>query len=225
MLRLRSKMSRAAVPWWNTMIRWKATMRPFALGTRWMAGFLITEVLSRSGMGTIFKAEDTQHGNALVAVKVPHLEYESDPDFFSRFQREERIGLELNHPFILKFIPVQGQKSRPLHRYGVSERLHTGALAQGDAAIAGKGRAQDRQPDVRRPAVHARPRDHPPRPEAPKRDDLPRPDDSHHGLRHRPGRQLTADHPRRQYAHHGHAGLHGAGAGQGQARRQAHGHL
>jgi serine/threonine protein kinase len=87
--------------------------------------FLITEVLSRSGMGTILKAEDTQNGTRLVAVKVPHLEYESDPNFFSRFQREERIGLELNHPFILKFIPVE-DKSRP---YIVTEYLKGCTLA------------------------------------------------------------------------------------------------
>jgi serine/threonine-protein kinase len=60
-----------------------------------------------------------------VAVKVPHLEYESDPNFFSRFQREERIGLELNHPFILKFIPVE-DKSRP---YIVTEYLKGCTLA------------------------------------------------------------------------------------------------
>jgi serine/threonine-protein kinase len=70
-------------------------------------------------MGTIFKAEDNQDGNRVVALKVPHLEYESDPNFFSRFQREERIGLELDHPFILKFIPVEN-KSRP---YIVTEYL------------------------------------------------------------------------------------------------------
>ncbi len=81
--------------------------------------FLVTDVLSRSGMATIFKAEDSQNQNRLVAVKVPHLEYESDPNFFSRFEREERIGLELNHPFILKFIPVEN-KSRP---YIVTEYL------------------------------------------------------------------------------------------------------
>ena len=81
--------------------------------------FLITEVLSRSGMATIFKAEDQQHANQVVAVKVPHLEYESDPNFFSRFQREEKIGLELHHPFILKFVPVEN-KSRP---YIVTEYL------------------------------------------------------------------------------------------------------
>ncbi len=86
---------------------------PFGPGDTLDGRFLITEVLSRSGMGWIFKAHDTHNGNAAVALKVSHLHYESDPGFFSRFQREERIGLELNHPFILKFIPVQGQKSRP----------------------------------------------------------------------------------------------------------------
>jgi len=92
---------------------------PFQPGHLLDDRFQITEILSRSGMGTIFKAEDKQDGNRFVAVKVPHLEYESDPNFFSRFQREERIGLELNHPFILKFIPVEN-KSRP---YIVTEYL------------------------------------------------------------------------------------------------------
>ena len=99
---------------------------PFHPGDMLDGRFLITEVLSHSGMGCIFKAQDTRNGNALVAVKVPHLEYESDPGFFSRFQREERIGLELNHPFILKHIAVQGQKSRP---YIVTEYLSGCTLA------------------------------------------------------------------------------------------------
>ena len=92
---------------------------PFQPGQVLDGRFRITEVLSRSGMATIFKAEDLRNANQLVALKVPHLEYESDPNFFSRFQREERIGLELNHPFVLKFISVE-QKSRP---YLVTEYL------------------------------------------------------------------------------------------------------
>ena len=92
---------------------------PFRPGHLLDGRFRITEILSRSGMGTIFKAEDQGQGGRLVAIKVPHLEYESDPTFFSRFQREERIGLELDHPFLLKFIPVEA-KSRP---YIVTEYL------------------------------------------------------------------------------------------------------
>ena len=64
---------------------------PFHPGDMLDGRFLITEVVSRSGMGCIFKAKDTHKGEALVAVKVPHLEYESDPLFFSRFQREAAL--------------------------------------------------------------------------------------------------------------------------------------
>ena len=92
---------------------------PFQPGDVLDQRFRITEILSRSGMAIIFKAEDQQNGNAPVAIKVPHLEYESDPNFFSRFQREEKIGLELDHPFVLKFVPVPA-KSRP---YIVTEYL------------------------------------------------------------------------------------------------------
>jgi serine/threonine-protein kinase len=96
-----------------------ATGAPFQPGQRVDDRFLIMEVLGVSGMATIFKAEDQQNGSRLVALKVPHLAYESDPTFFSRFQREERIGLQLNHPFVLKFVPVEN-RSRP---YIVTEYL------------------------------------------------------------------------------------------------------
>jgi serine/threonine-protein kinase len=87
--------------------------------------FLITDILSRGGMGTIFKAEDRKNVNQLVAIKVPHLEFESDPNFYSRFQREEKIGLELRHPYILKFVSVEN-KSRP---YIVTEYVKGCTLA------------------------------------------------------------------------------------------------
>ena len=80
--------------------------------------FEIAEVISRSGMAVIYRATDRETGQE-VAVKVPHMQYESDPGFFGRFQREEEIGRVLNHPFLLKFIPVE-HKSRP---YIVTEYL------------------------------------------------------------------------------------------------------
>ena len=88
--------------------------------------FLITEVLSRSGMAMIYKAQDRHHHHAHVALKVPHLACASDAGFFARFQREEAIGLTLHHPYILKFIPVAGPKSRP---YLVTEYLRGCTLA------------------------------------------------------------------------------------------------
>jgi serine/threonine protein kinase len=82
--------------------------------------FRLIEPLSRSGMATIYKAEDVQDFGRTVAVKVPHLKLESDPGYFSRFQREEEIGRSLDHPFVLKFLPLNGAKSRP---YIVTEYL------------------------------------------------------------------------------------------------------
>ena len=74
--------------------------------------FELTGVISRSGMASVFKAIDRKTGET-VAVKVPFMQFESDPAFFSRFQREEEIGNLLKHPNILRFIPVDGEKSRP----------------------------------------------------------------------------------------------------------------
>ncbi len=73
--------------------------------------FKLEAVLGRSGMATIFKATDQQTKNT-VAIKVPLMQYESDPAFFSRFEREEEIGKSLDHPYILHIVPV-GSKSRP----------------------------------------------------------------------------------------------------------------
>lgn len=73
--------------------------------------FKIESVVSRSGMASIFKATDLKVGQT-VAVKVPFMRYESDPAFFSRFQREEEIGKKLDHPSLLKIFSVE-DKNRP----------------------------------------------------------------------------------------------------------------
>jgi serine/threonine-protein kinase len=73
--------------------------------------FHVTDLISRSGMASIFKANDLQTGRT-VALKVPFMQYESDPGFFARFQREEEIGKMLDHPYILHIIPME-EKSKP----------------------------------------------------------------------------------------------------------------
>ncbi|MDR3580153.1 MAG: protein kinase [Oryzomonas sp.] len=89
--------------------------------------FFITETITRSGMATIFKATDLKTKET-VAVKVPFMEFESDPGFYSRFQREEEIGSRLHHPYILRFIPEaeEEHRSRP---YIVTEYLRGYTLA------------------------------------------------------------------------------------------------
>src|SRR6202790_762870 len=73
--------------------------------------FVLQDLVGRGGMGTVFRALDLTTGLA-VAVKVPFFELESDPVFFSRFQREIEIGTSLDHPGILRVLPVKNP-SRP----------------------------------------------------------------------------------------------------------------
>jgi serine/threonine protein phosphatase PrpC len=87
--------------------------------------FEITDVIAKSGMASLFKANDRQTGQA-VALKVPYLQIESDPAGFDRFRREEEIGLQLNHPYILKVLRVE-KKSRP---YLVMEYLEGQTLGE-----------------------------------------------------------------------------------------------
>ena len=89
----------------------KATGKDVSVGTLLDERFEITDLIAKSGMATLFKANDRQTGKA-VALKIPHLQIESDPAGFDRFRREEEIGLRLDHPYILKLFPVE-KKSRP----------------------------------------------------------------------------------------------------------------
>jgi serine/threonine-protein kinase len=87
------------------------TGKEITVGTLLDDRFEITDIIAKSGMASLFKANDRLTGNA-AAIKVPHLQIESDPAGFQRFQREEEIGLRLDHPYILKILPVV-KKSRP----------------------------------------------------------------------------------------------------------------
>jgi len=70
----------------------------------------LDELVARSGMASIFRATDLNSGQT-VAVKVPHLEMESDPLFFDRFKREEGIGQKLDHPGVMKVLKAaQGEE-------------------------------------------------------------------------------------------------------------------
>ncbi|MDE2321049.1 MAG: serine/threonine protein kinase [candidate division NC10 bacterium] len=61
-------------------------------------------------MATIFRARDLESG-LIVALKVPHPEYQGDLVFHERFLREERIGQRLDHPAIVKVLQPH-EKSR-----------------------------------------------------------------------------------------------------------------
>jgi eukaryotic-like serine/threonine-protein kinase len=61
----------------------------------------IESLAAQSGMASIFRATDLRNGRA-IAIKVPHLEVESDPLFYDRFKREEEIGRKLDHPGVMR---------------------------------------------------------------------------------------------------------------------------
>jgi serine/threonine protein phosphatase PrpC len=74
--------------------------------------YAIDDIIARSGMATIYKGRDVNSGQT-VALKVPFMHLESDPNFYSRFKREQEIGTRLNHPYILHVEPDDGKRSRP----------------------------------------------------------------------------------------------------------------
>ncbi len=86
--------------------------------------FEVLDVVNRGGMASVYQARDGETGE-IVALKVPFMQYESDPEFLSRFQREEHIGLTLEHPGIVSLVPAP-EKSRP---YIVMEYLEGETLA------------------------------------------------------------------------------------------------
>src|SRR6266702_304170 len=67
--------------------------------------FRIDGAVADSGMASIFRATDLRDGKQ-VALKVPHFAMEADPALFDRFQREEAIGLALDHPNVMRIYPV-----------------------------------------------------------------------------------------------------------------------
>ncbi len=87
----------------------------YALMTTLEAGetldhYRLDAVVARGGMSTLFKATDLRDGRQ-VAIKVPHAEMEADPILVERFQREQEIGQELDHPGVVKTYEPE-QRSR-----------------------------------------------------------------------------------------------------------------
>jgi serine/threonine-protein kinase len=66
--------------------------------------YRVDEAVADSGMASIYRATDLRD-NRRVALKVPHFAMESDPALFDRFQREEAIGLALDHPNVMRIYP------------------------------------------------------------------------------------------------------------------------
>jgi len=59
-------------------------------------------------MASIYRATDVRDGRT-VALKVPHFAMEADPALFDRFQREEAIGIALDHPNVMRIYPDENR--------------------------------------------------------------------------------------------------------------------
>ena len=89
--------------------------------------FLLVEEIGRGGMSTIFRAEDLRDARRTVVVKVPLPLFSSGIGSWSIFQREEEIGRQLDHPFVLKFLPLPGparQRNYVATEFVAGETLH-----------------------------------------------------------------------------------------------------
>jgi serine/threonine-protein kinase len=74
--------------------------------------FRLVEQIGRGGMSTVFKAEDLHNANQAVVLKVPLPLFSSGVGAWSIFQHEEEIGRQLDHPFVLRFLPLAANKRR-----------------------------------------------------------------------------------------------------------------
>ncbi|MFI5181614.1 MAG: serine/threonine-protein kinase [Thermoanaerobaculia bacterium] len=93
----------------------------------------LTELLARGGMASIFKAVDTESGET-VALKIPHVQFESDVVFFERFNREEEVGQRVEHPKIVRILKPR-EKSRMYMAMEYVQGTSLRALLQGKRPI------------------------------------------------------------------------------------------
>lgn len=73
--------------------------------------YRIDAVVAHTQMSTLYRATDLNTGREL-AIKVPSPEMESDPVLVERFEREQEIGRQLDHPGIVKTFNHE-ERSRP----------------------------------------------------------------------------------------------------------------
>jgi len=89
--------------------------------------FLLIEEIGHGGMAVVFKAKDLLNCGNAVAVKVPKSMYSYGIGSWSMCQQEEAIGRSLNHPYVLKFLPLAAKRDRA---YMVTEYVSGPTLAE-----------------------------------------------------------------------------------------------
>lgn len=71
---------------------------------RRVGNYRLTGVLGTGGMGVVYQAEDDEGHQVAVKVPAPHLVCQND--FHQRFLREIKLGLDLQHPRVVKVLEM-----------------------------------------------------------------------------------------------------------------------
>ena len=92
--------------------------------------YRIEATVARSGMSVLYCGTDLIDGKQ-VAIKVPLPEMEADPVLLERFKREQEIGLELDHPGVVKTYNSEQRSRAYMVIEWVDGRLLRALLNQG----------------------------------------------------------------------------------------------
>jgi len=92
--------------------------------------YRIEATVARSGMSVLYRGTDLIDGKQ-VAIKVPLPEMEADPVLIERFKREQEIGLELDHPGVVKTYNSEQRSRTYMVIEWVDGRLLRALLNQG----------------------------------------------------------------------------------------------
>ena len=74
--------------------------------------YLLSKKVATGGMGNIYRAEDTQHDNFPLAVKLLHKGFLNDPSYLTRFKQEVSLCELVSHPNVVKIFDLVIQPDR-----------------------------------------------------------------------------------------------------------------
>ena len=110
-----------------------------------IAGYEITRLLGRGGMGDVYLAFDPRLERP-VALKVLVPQFAEDEEFRARLLRESRLAAGLDHPNVVPGVRRRRGGRRALHRHALRRRHRPARAAPHGGPARARG-ARSRSPD------------------------------------------------------------------------------